>query len=189
MKTLAIFTSELNRHLPDLPNGTTSSPASRAHVRHENTVHVCMALPYTRCVRCAKFSFVEGRSGGLLLQSAIAPLHWEPPESMLFSVVRLAPRIAVRHGAFSVKSVTKPLAFGNSCQHMSALALPPPAGMVETCLETLVSWSTWFIKRTFQPSIIRKRRKHGFLQRMRTVGGRRVIKRRMQKGRARLGGS
>jgi large subunit ribosomal protein L34 len=108
--------------------------------------------------------------------------------SMLFSIVRLAPRMAVRHGAFTVKSVTKPVAIGNSWQHMSALALPPPTGMIETCLETLVSWSTWFIKRTFQPSIIRKRRKHGFLERMRTVGGRRVINRRRHKGRARLGG-
>ena len=49
-------------------------------------------------------------------------------------------------------------------------------------------WIMW-IKRTFQPSIIRKRRKHGFLERQRSVGGRRVLKRRMAKGRARLGGS
>ncbi|KAL7460020.1 hypothetical protein ACHAXS_000488 [Conticribra weissflogii] len=49
--------------------------------------------------------------------------------------------------------------------------------------------SSWFIKRTFQPSIIRKRRKHGFLRRKESVGGRRVLKRRMAKGRARLGGS
>ena len=48
--------------------------------------------------------------------------------------------------------------------------------------------STWFIKRTFQPSIIRKRRKAGFLTRQKTVGGRRVLARRKQKGRMRLGG-
>lgn len=45
-----------------------------------------------------------------------------------------------------------------------------------------------FIKRTFQPSIIRKKRKMGFLVRQRTVGGRKVLKRRMAKGRWRLGG-
>ncbi len=48
--------------------------------------------------------------------------------------------------------------------------------------------STWFIKRTYQPSIIRKRRKTGFLSRQKTVGGRRILKRRRNKGRMRLGG-
>ena len=49
--------------------------------------------------------------------------------------------------------------------------------------------ATWFIKRTYQPSIIRKRRKHGFRRRKESVGGRRVLKRRMAKGRKRMGGS
>ena len=48
--------------------------------------------------------------------------------------------------------------------------------------------STWLIKRTFQPSIIRKRRKTGFLKRQKSVGGRRVLQRRRNKGRKRLGG-
>jgi large subunit ribosomal protein L34 len=48
--------------------------------------------------------------------------------------------------------------------------------------------SVVMIKRTYQPSIIRKRRKQGFLERQKTVGGQRVLKRRRQKGRARLGG-
>ena len=52
-------------------------------------------------------------------------------------------------------------------------------------LETL---SKWLIKRTFQPSIIRKRRKQGFLKRQKSVGGRRMLKRRMLKGRKRLAG-
>lgn len=54
--------------------------------------------------------------------------------------------------------------------------------------DSLSYLSTWFIKRTFQPSIIRKRRKTGFLSRQKTVGGRRILKRRMKKGRMRLGG-
>lgn len=49
--------------------------------------------------------------------------------------------------------------------------------------------SSWFIKRTYQPSTIRKRRKHGFMRRKRSVGGRRVLKRRILKGRKRVGGS
>ncbi|MBK5257088.1 MAG: 50S ribosomal protein L34 [Vicinamibacteria bacterium] len=43
------------------------------------------------------------------------------------------------------------------------------------------------MKRTFQPNNRRRRRTHGFLVRMRSRGGRLVIKRRRAKGRQRLG--
>ena len=42
------------------------------------------------------------------------------------------------------------------------------------------------VKRTYQPNSRRRAKTHGFLSKMRTLGGINVLKRRRAKGRARL---
>ncbi len=56
---------------------------------------------------------------------------------------------------------------------------------INTVLGSLLD-GVWNIKRTFQPSLIKMKRKHGFLARKRSRHGMKILNQRLHKGRKRL---
>lgn len=65
----------------------------------------------------------------------------------------------------------------------------PSAIVVRFCERPVRTFSAYLrtaVKRTFQPNVRRRAKKHGFRARMATAGGRAVLKARRAKGRARI---
>ncbi len=63
----------------------------------------------------------------------------------------------------------------------------PSVGKVEKVEEEGFHQEKMAIKRTYQPSTLKRKRKHGFLYRVKTRLGKKILQRRQDKGRWRLG--
>mmetsp|Transcript_15550 Transcript_15550/g.59109 ORF Transcript_15550/g.59109 Transcript_15550/m.59109 type:complete len:158 (-) Transcript_15550:154-627(-) len=66
-------------------------------------------------------------------------------------------------------------------------AWSPAQGVVAPAAESGQICPLELVKRTYQPSVKRRKRRHGFLRRLRTKGGRKIMSRRIQKNRWYIG--
>ncbi len=68
----------------------------------------------------------------------------------------------------------------------SAALIPSSISSIASSILSELSAAIWLLKRTFQPSLLRRKRKHGFLSRLHDRNGRKTLNRRLEKGRRSL---
>lgn len=83
------------------------------------------------------------------------------------------------------KGEETPIVLNNMNDQRYADSVPSAAGVVSDYVESLFG-GILFVKRTFQPSLLRRKRKHGFLARQGTRHGRKIMQHRRAKGRSSL---
>ncbi|ETK79049.1 ribosomal protein L34 [Phytophthora nicotianae CJ01A1] len=81
--------------------------------------------------------------------------------------------------------VHNPLIFETGVNRLQIDDFLPQIGEVE-CPTDNLNEPLQAIKRTYQPSVLRRKRKHGFRTRRVSISGRKVLKRRFNKGRWRM---
>ncbi|KAF4135127.1 Ribosomal protein L34 [Phytophthora infestans] len=81
--------------------------------------------------------------------------------------------------------VQSSLVFETGVNHLQIDDFLPQIGELECPTENL-NEPLQAIKRTYQPSVLRRKRKHGFRTRRVSISGRKVLKRRFNKGRWRM---
>ena len=143
-----------------------------------------------------------GPSGGV--ESAFAALSPASPRLSLGSPLALAPRGRGWEFRVGVDGEREPLAGraragaaggGGFCRDSYRLRVPrrvrpreprEKPHIIPRASAGLLDTANTAMKRTYQPSRVRRRRNHGFRARMRTRSGRGVIRRRRSKGRRNL---
>ena len=99
---------------------------------------------------------------------------------------RAAANHALKPREFHAAAIPHP---GFTGEWHRCLAFTPVTSEVGQGAATLPPYFTSFIdfiKRTFQPSVLRRKRKHGFLKRVKSANGQKILKRRLLKGRRKM---
>lgn len=112
-------------------------------------------------------------------------------ETRMFAFTRVFNRNVARSAvAFSAQNrkmtmITQPVMPGALQWENAVIRIDSVKKMIADLLSPFAD-GLLFLKRTFQPSLIRMKRKHGFLARLRSRNGLKILARRRAKGRARL---
>ena len=99
---------------------------------------------------------------------------------------RVGSIMAGKNGSICSGVATPARIFTEGGLSSSSTLVNQTAEVVQKGLGQLLQLGLWLIKRTFQPSLIRRKRKHGFLARASTKDGIHVLNRRRNKGRRKL---